>query len=377
MKIFAYSNSFHNDAVTQRLKACCDDWHSIAGISDEIVSEKIREDGIDILIDLSGHTMYNRLPLFAWKPAPVQVTWLGYFATTGVTAIDYLLADPWTLPESEESKFHRKDYTLAGNEALLYAPGRASSQSASLPALSNGHITFGCFNTLTKMNDEVVELWSQVLHAVPNSKLFLMANQLREPSVQQETTKRFLDHGIDEERLILKGGVPRGDYLATYHQVDIALDPFPYCGGTTSVEALWMGVPVLTLGRRAFSLQTRRWSADECRAVRMGSNRSPGLCAQGGGTCRRPSNTGFTTRANAKSGAGIANFRRAAFCQSLRGRAALHVARLVQAANCDDTELSDATVRRSKFSRCVTAAFSLRPSGNAQEQFIERALLSR
>jgi protein O-GlcNAc transferase len=251
LTLFAYSNSFHNDTLTEKFKTTCDNWHSVLGIGDESVCKKIREDGIDILIDVSGHTLYSRLPMFAWKPAPVQVTWLGYFATTGVAAIDYLLADPWTLPESEEVNFTEKIIRLPETR-LCFTPPEDLVETASLPALSNGYITFGCFNTLPKMNDAVVELWSKVLKVVPNSKLFLMANQLREASVKQETTKRFLDHGIDGERLILKGGVPRGDYLATYNQIDICLDPFPYCGGTTTVEALWMGVPVLTLGGEHF-----------------------------------------------------------------------------------------------------------------------------
>ncbi len=251
LTLFAYSNSFHNDPLTEKFKTICDNWHSVLGIGDESVCERIREDGIDILIDVSGHTLYNRLPMFAWKPAPVQVTWLGYFATTGVASIDYLLADPWTLPESEEVNFTEKIIRLPETR-LCFTPPEDLVEIASLPALSKGYITFGCFNTLPKMNDAVVELWSKVLKAVPNGKLFLMANQLREASVQQETTMRFLAHGIDGERLILKGGVPRSDYLATYNQIDIALDPFPYCGGTTTVEALWMGVPVLTLAGEHF-----------------------------------------------------------------------------------------------------------------------------
>lgn len=251
LKIFAYSSTFHSDEITQRLKACCYDWQLITGISDKVVSEKIREDGIDILIDLSGHTMHNRLPLFAWKPAPVQVTWLGYFATTGVAAIDYLLADPWTLPESEEKNFTETVLRLPETR-LCFTPPDENVAVSSLPALTRGHITFGCFNTLTKMNDEVVALWSQVLHAVPDSILFLMSHQINEPLVKQQTVARFMAYGVDEKRLVLKGVVPRAEYLAAYNEVDIALDPFPYCGGTTSVEALWMGVPVLTLAGEHF-----------------------------------------------------------------------------------------------------------------------------
>jgi len=251
LKLFAYSNFCRNDEITQRLKACCEGWHSVAGISDKVVSEKIREDGIDILIDLSGHTMYNRLPLFAWKPSPVQVTWLGYFATTGVAQIDYLLADPWTLPESEERNFTEKIVRLPETRLCFTVPDENVALSP-LPALTNGRITFGCFNTLTKMNDSVVALWSQVLNAVPDSVLLLMSHQINEPLVKERTIARFQTQGIEAKRLILRGVVPRAEYLKTYNEVDIALDPFPYCGGTTSVEALWMGVPVLTLAGEHF-----------------------------------------------------------------------------------------------------------------------------
>ena len=251
LELIAYSNSFLYDAISQRIRDCCSEWESIVGISDEIISAKIREDKIDILIDLSGHTLHGRLPLFAWKPAPIQVTWLGYFATTGVGAIDYLIADPWTLPETEEINFTESIIRLPETR-LCFTPPDETADILPLPALSQGHITLGCFNTLTKMNDAVVALWSRVLKAVPGSKLFLLSHMLRDTSVHQQTIDRYRAHGIGEERLILKGFVPRAEYFATYNQIDFALDPFPYCGGTTTVEALWMGVPVLTLAGKHF-----------------------------------------------------------------------------------------------------------------------------
>lgn len=251
LELFAYHSSFHLDATTQRIKTYCDGWSSIVGLSDEVVYNKIRDDGIDILIDLSGHTLFGRLSLFAWKPAPVQVSWLGYFATTGVAEIDYLIADPWTLPPSEEVNFTETIVRLPETR-LCFTPPDENIEVAELPALRNGYVTFGCFNTLTKMNDAVVALWSRILHEVPDSRLFLMSHLLSDKSVQQQTIARFRSLGIVGERLVLKGFAPRADYLATYNQVDIALDPFPYCGGTTTVEALWMGVPVLTLEGRSF-----------------------------------------------------------------------------------------------------------------------------
>jgi len=255
LELIAYYNHFHADAVTERIKTCCHGWHSTAGLSDEALAQQIRDDGIDILIDLSGHTAHNRLPVFAWKPAPVQASWLGYFATTGVAAMDYLIADPSVLPEAEEAHFTEKIWRLPETR-LCFTPPDVDVQVALLPALSNGYITFGCFNNLAKMNDAVVALWSRVLQAVPGSRLFLKTKQLTDPAVRQIVADRFVAHGIGAGRLILEGPAPRPVYFSAYHRVDIALDPFPYPGGTITAESLWMGVPVLTLmGERFLSRQ--------------------------------------------------------------------------------------------------------------------------
>lgn len=260
VQLFAYTSNADVDPMTQRLQALFQGpgqggWRSIAGVPDARALETIRADGIDILIDLSGHTGYNRLPLFALRPAPVQASWLGYFATTGVAAIDYVLADPWTLPEAHEAQFTEHIWRLP-HTRLCFTPPDVDVPVAPLPALSQGHVTFGCFNNLTKMNDEVVALWARMLQAVPGSRLLLKAKQLNEDTVQRGVTTRFGAHGIGPERLVLQGRSPRHAYLATYGQVDIGLDPFPFTGGTTSAESLWMGVPVLTLaGDRLVSRQ--------------------------------------------------------------------------------------------------------------------------
>ena len=251
IEIFAYSNSATSDAVTERIKVSCQGWFWAAGVPDQALAQRIRDDEIDILIDLSGHTAHNRLPLFAWKPAPVQVTWLGYLATTGVAAIDYVLADAWTLPESEEINFTEKVWRLP-ESYLCLTPPDSDVDVGPLPALLNGHVTFGSYNNLSKVNNDVVALWARVLHAVAGSRLYIKSPQLKDVSVQQSTKKRFAAHGIEEGRLILEGFVPRADYLKAYQRVDIALDPFPYPGITTTVETLWMGVPVLTLAGRSF-----------------------------------------------------------------------------------------------------------------------------
>jgi protein O-GlcNAc transferase len=255
LELFAYPTRTCDDETSARLRACCKGWHPAMGLSDEALAQCIRADGIDILIDLSGHTGSNRLAMFAWKPAPVQVSWLGYFATTGLAAIDYFIADPWTLPPDQEAHFSEQIWRLPETR-LCFTPPVADVAVGPLPALANGYVTFGCFNNLSKMNDAVVALWAQVLNAVPDSRLFLKYQQLGEASVRQHTRERFAVHGIEPGRLIFENYVPRSNYLAAYQRVDIGLDPFPFPGGTTTAEALWMGVPVLTLaGERFLSRQ--------------------------------------------------------------------------------------------------------------------------
>lgn len=241
LEVFCYSNHVHSDATTARLRALCH-WRQVVGLSDSALAQGIRQDGIDILIDLAGHTAHNRLPLFAWKPAPLQIAWLGYFGTTGVAAIDYLLADPWSLPPDGQARFTEKICELP-HTRLCFTPPSMAPEVAALP----DGMSFGCFNNLSKMGDEVVALWSRVLQAVPDSRLLLKSPQLKEASVQQRVRERFAGCGISAERLQFDGLSSRADYLAAYGRIAIALDPFPYTGGTTTMEALWMGVPVLTL----------------------------------------------------------------------------------------------------------------------------------
>lgn len=251
VELIAYQTDHKADELTARIKPFFSGWNSLFGLSDEAAARQIHSDGVHVLIDLSGHTGHNRLPVFAWKPAPVQVSWLGYFATTGVAEIDYLIADSWTLPESEEVYFTEKIWRLPETR-LCFTPPEMDTEISPLPALANGYVTFGCFNHLAKINDEVVTLWSRILESVPNSRLFLKAKQFKEASVRQRTLERFARQGIDAGQLILEGPEPRAKYMAAYQRVDIALDPFPYPGGTTSVESLWMGVPVLTLAGQSF-----------------------------------------------------------------------------------------------------------------------------
>ena len=241
----AYSNALHSDELTARIKPRFALWRHVAEMDDAALAERIRDDRIDVLIDLSGHTGRNRLPMFAWRPAPVQVSWLGYFATTGLAEIDFLLADSHVVPPGEEGQYVERIWRLPDSYLCFTLPTEPVAV-APLPALANGYVTFGCLNNHKKLNDGVFAVWSRILHAVPGSRLLLKNHQLGEPSIQRDTYARFAAHGIDEARLLLEGPSARDAYFATYGRVDLALDPFPYPGGTTSVEGLWMGVPVLT-----------------------------------------------------------------------------------------------------------------------------------
>ena len=246
LDLFAYPTTRQTDALTTRIRASCSRWTPIAGCSDDEASALIAADGIDILIDLSGHTAKHRLGVFARKPSPVQATWLGYFGTTGLSQVDYLVAGPWDVPAEEEAEFSERIWRLPETR-LCFSRPEGQVAVAPLPAARIGHVTFGCFNNLRKLNDRVVALWSQLVSSVSGSLLFLKAQQLESAQVRAAVTERFRGAGLDPARLILEGRSPFHEYLAAYGRVDIALDPFPYTGGTTSVQALWMGVPVLTL----------------------------------------------------------------------------------------------------------------------------------
>ncbi len=245
-KAIAYSTVDKIDEVTDRIMPFFYEWKSIFKLSDESAAKLIYDDGVHVLIDLSGHTAHGRLPLFSWKSAPIQVTWLGYFATTGINEIDYILGDSFVTPVEEAHFFIEKIWRLPDSYFCFTTPN-FSIEVSQLPAIENHFITFGCFNNLNKINDAVVELWARILHAVPDSKLLLKHKQLDDKTVCKNIFARFEMHGIKIDKLILEGGSLREDFLKSYQRVDISLDPFPYPGGTTSVESLWMAVPVLTL----------------------------------------------------------------------------------------------------------------------------------
>ena len=245
-ELYAYTTQSNEDDLTLRIKPRFTRWKSLVGISDVDAADHIYNDGIHILIDLSGHTAQNRLPIFAWKPAPVQISWLGYFASTGVAEIDYILGDPYVTPTEEANHFSEKIWQLPESYICFTEP-EVDIDVVSLPALDKKRVTFGCFNKIARITDPVVRVWSEILHAVPTAVLFLKDKNFDVESVRESFYDRFKVNGIQKDRLILEGESPRSKYLAAYNRVDIALSPFPYGGGTTSAEGLWMGVPVITM----------------------------------------------------------------------------------------------------------------------------------
>ena len=251
-----YSGRLHEDDFTERLKAGAIAWRFIVGVSDEALAQRIRDDGIDILVDLAGHTAGNRLQLFAAKPAPVQVGWIGYFNTTGLAAMDHILMDPVTVPPGDERWFVEAVVRLPDGR-FCYEPPDFAPDVAPPPCLERGHITFGSFNNLSKVTGEVIRLWAAVLNAVPGSRMVIKWQNFLAPSECRRIRHAFAAEGIDEARLDLRPASRHPDMLAQYADVDIALDTFPFCGGLTSCEALWMGVPIVTLpGPRPVSRQT-------------------------------------------------------------------------------------------------------------------------
>jgi predicted O-linked N-acetylglucosamine transferase (SPINDLY family) len=244
--LIAYSTRASEDDITARLKQRFTAWRSLVNVPDEQAVEMIRDDRIDILVDLSGHTVHNRLPVFAWKPAPVQVSWLGYFGTTGLAEMDYVLGDPHVLPVAEESHYVEKTWRLP-DSYLCFTPPKDDVAVGPLPMTRDGHVTFGYFGKLVKITPNVIAAWSRLLHAVPGAKLMMKSHELGAAHACRSTTAQFAAQGIDASRLILEGGSPRHEYLDAYNRVDIMLSPFPYPGGTTTAEALWMGTPVVAL----------------------------------------------------------------------------------------------------------------------------------
>lgn len=247
-----YSDRLVNDDLTFRLVGASTGWLAVSGMNHQRLAEQIRADRIDILFDLAGHTANNRLPVFMRRPAPVQITWIGYEGTTGLETMDYLIADQVMVPPGSE-RHHRERVLRMPGSYLCYDPPADAPAVRPPPLLKNGFATFGSFNNPAKITPEVVAAWARVLRAVPNSRLILKYRGMGDSGVRARYLDLFAAHGIEDGRLDLLPWSTYAEYLEAYQLVDVALDPFPFSGSTITCEALWMGVPVITCPGETFA----------------------------------------------------------------------------------------------------------------------------
>ncbi len=246
LQLSAYVTAPCHDALSTSLRPLFDEWVDVDAFSDRQIAERIHQDAIQMLVDLSGHTRYNRLRAFCWRPAPVQISWLGYFATTGLDCMDAVLVDHHVVPDLSSQEFVEQPVYLPNTYRCFSTP-IIDVPVSPLPVVQNGVFTFGCFNHLNKLNRSVLHVWRAILQANQSARLLLKARQLTDVSDQHQFKQVLVEEGLPVERIQLEGVSSYADYLANYARVDLALDPFPYTGGTVSIEGLWMGVPVLSL----------------------------------------------------------------------------------------------------------------------------------
>ncbi len=246
-EVYAYSNTESPDTVTAQIRNLVHAWRDIAGINDDAAASLILGDKIDILVDLSGHMAGNRIFVMARKPAPVQVFWLAYPGTTGLSTVDYRLTDPYLDPPESDTSWYTETSIRLPHSFWCYDPYTEDRPIGPLPALTNGYITFACLNRATKVSDDALRIWAELLNKLPNSKLILMdGGALFED--------RVFRMGLDSQRVEFIGRLARPDYLDLHNRVDISLDPFPCGGHTSTFEDLWMGTPVVTLaGNMSFT----------------------------------------------------------------------------------------------------------------------------
>lgn len=263
----AYANHSKRTALTERLAPVFSAWHEVVHWSDEQLSTRIREDRIDILLDLSGMGSGHRLAVLARQPAPVQVNWLGYFGTTGLPAVQAVIADPVCVPPSEEQWFSERVWRMPSTR-YCFTPPQQAPVVAELPALRLGEVTFGCFQVLPKINSRVINAWVRIAQRTSSARWLIRCGAKSSEEERQALRQKLLEAGMPAERFRIDAGLPRSSYFASYGEIDIALDTFPYPGGTTTAEALWMGVPTLTLstpgmlGRQGEQIMTAARLAD-------------------------------------------------------------------------------------------------------------------
>jgi predicted O-linked N-acetylglucosamine transferase (SPINDLY family) len=250
-EILCYSGDWRRDEITERLQRASDGWRCTVGVSDEELARLIREDRIDILVDLTMHMENSRLLVFARKPAPIQVTYLAYCSTTGVETIDYRLTDPYLDQPNEDPHFYSEESVHLPRTYWCFEPPADAPAAAELPASANGRITFGCLNNFAKVTAPALAAWAEILGSVAGSKLLLHCPP---GGHRQRVLADLAARGINANRVEFVARVAFQEYLRLHNRIDIALDPFPYAGGTTTCDALWMGVPVVSLaGQTAVS----------------------------------------------------------------------------------------------------------------------------
>lgn len=247
-EIYFYSDVRTADESTTYFEKKADGWRNCCAAKDAEVADLINQDAIDILIDLAGHTAFNRLRVFARKPAPIQISWLGYPNTTGLETIDYRFTDEISDPPGTTQQYHTEKLVYIPQCAWCFRPDADTPDIVELPALKNSHITFGSFNAMPKINEPLLEIWAEILRKTPHSRIYLKNKSLGFPLLQKRIRDIFQNNGIEADRLEMSDQLPdRNSHLASYGRVDISLDTFPYHGTTTTCEAFWMGVPVVTM----------------------------------------------------------------------------------------------------------------------------------
>ena len=245
VEIFCYAEVKREDELTGRFRQLADHWHSTVGLSDDVVAKMIRDHQIDILVDLAGHTAKNRLRVFARKPAPIQMTYLGYPGTTGLSAMDYRLTDHYADPEGVADTYYAECLRRLPNSLWCYRPSDDMPGSSPLPALARGYLTFGSFNNFNKIDQPTLDLWAELLRALPTSRLMMLT--VPEGETRRSLLRRFGDLGITAQRLEFQGKLQSAEFHRKFLEVDITLDPVTVNGATTTCESLWMGVPVISL----------------------------------------------------------------------------------------------------------------------------------
>jgi predicted O-linked N-acetylglucosamine transferase (SPINDLY family) len=245
LKLYFYYNKLEEDEITKSFKKLNINWINIFKLSDSEIINKLRDDNIQILFDLSGFTNGGRVNIFYHQPCPLQISWCGYLASVGMEKNHYIFADKYTIPEVDENKYKEKICRLDKTWSVLSKNYNVVANS-NTPALKNKFISFGSFNNILKINRKVVSTWSKILCRILNSKLYLFSDNFNEQEFKSYFEKLFLDNGVQLDQLFFQPSLKRDDLLNKYNLIDIALDTFPYSGGTTSLESYWMGVPVLT-----------------------------------------------------------------------------------------------------------------------------------